>query len=313
VNATLDALLSPIQEASRVLGRLAERDLGARVTGDYAGQHAAVKDAINATARALEEALAHVARSAQDLSAATEQIASTSQAVASGASEQASSLEETSSQLESMAGMIRTAGEHAAEARALVQSARSLSKEGQGAMTRMGSAMAKIRASAEGTSQIIKDINEIAFQTNLLALNAAVEAARAGEAGRGFAVVAEEVRSLALRSKEAAGKTEALIQESVAHAADGDRTARDVADGLGRITAEVTKVAGIVAEMAAASTDHARAIEQVTAAVDQMNKVTQQNAASSEESSSAASELAAQAGELTSLVGSFTLGGGAAA
>ncbi|GEJ56392.1 HAMP domain-containing methyl-accepting chemotaxis protein [Anaeromyxobacter diazotrophicus] len=308
VNATLDALLAPIAESSRVLARLAQRDLGARVTGAYAGEHAAVTEAINATARALEEALAQVSRAAQDLSSATEQIASSSQAVASGASEQASAIEETSSQLESMAGLIRVAGEHAAAASALAGSAQALSEGGQRATERMGGAMENIRTSAEATSQIIKDIEEIAFQTNLLALNAAVEAARAGEAGRGFAVVAEEVRSLALRSKQAASKTEALIRESVAHAAEGDRTAREVAGSLARIAAEVSKVTGIVTELAESSRDHGRAVEQVTAAVEQMNKVTQQNAASSEESSSATAELSAQAQELSALVGSFRLG-----
>jgi chemotaxis receptor (MCP) glutamine deamidase CheD len=83
-------------------------------------------------------------------------------------------------------------------------------------MVQMTDAMGENRAAAEGTATIIRDINDIAFQTNLLALNAAVEAARAGEAGRGFAVVAEEVRNLALRSKEAARKTEVLIKDSVA-------------------------------------------------------------------------------------------------
>jgi methyl-accepting chemotaxis protein len=174
-------------------------------------------------------------------------------------------------------------------------------------MEQMGTAMTKIRASAEGTSQIIKDINEIAFQTNLLALNAAVEAARAGEAGRGFAVVAEEVRSLALRSKEAAMKTEVLIKESVRQAEEGEVTAKGVSTKLGEIVTGVTKVTDIVAEISASAKEQAGGIDQVNRAVTEMNKVTQQNAANSEESSSAAAELSSQSEELASMIGAFQL------
>jgi len=308
VNAVLDAMSKPIAEAMATLARLAERDLSARVEGEYQGEFAKMKQAINGSASALEETMARVAVAVEQLSSASNQIASSAQSVATGASEQAASLEQTNGSLESMASVTQLAADNAQQADALASAARTSAKEGAGAIERMRAAMAKVKVSAEGTSQIIKDINEIAFQTNLLALNAAVEAARAGEAGRGFAVVAEEVRSLALRSKEAAHKTETLIRESVKQADEGGTVTQEVSGKLAEILSSAEKVSALVGEVAASSQEQAQGIAQVTKAVAEMNKVTQQNAASSEESSSAAQELSNQSEALAALVGAFQIG-----
>jgi len=313
VNGTLDAVLTPVNEAAGVLEKLACRDLTARVQGDYRGDHAKIKEALNETAVALHQALGQVATAATQVSAAAGQIAASSQSVADGASQQASALEETGAQLESMASMTKHSAESAQQANALATSARGAASEGASTMQHMSEAMGRIRAASEGTSQIIKDINEIAFQTNLLALNAAVEAARAGEAGRGFAVVAEEVRSLALRAKEAANKTEALIHESVKEAGDGEATAKQMNEKFADIEGSISKVAEIVAEITASAREQSTGIEQLNSAVAQMDKVTQANAANSEESSSAASELSSQAQDLAAMVQGFRFEQGGAA
>jgi methyl-accepting chemotaxis protein len=300
VNRTLDALLAPVAETSRALEALPARDLRVRVRGEFGGDHARLKDALNGTADALDDALAQVSQAAS-------QIASSAQAVASGASEQASSLTETSATVESVSELTRHTAASAEEASRLADGARGAATAGAQAVEALQGAMGRIHKSAEGTGQIIRDVSDIAFQTNLLALNAAVEAARAGEAGRGFAVVAEEVRSLALRAKDAATRTEALIRESVRDAGEGETSARSVAARLSEIVEMVGKVTAVVAEIATAARQQASGIGQVNAALEEMDKVTQQNAASAEQSSSAASELAGQADDLSALVHTFQL------
>jgi methyl-accepting chemotaxis protein len=172
-------------------------------------------------------------------------------------------------------------------------------------MQQMAATIERIRSSSEGTVEIIRDINEIAFQTNLLALNAAVEAARAGDVGRGFAVVAEEVRNLAMRSKQAAQRTNALIRQSVELTREGEVTSQRVGKNLTDISRAVSQVRTLMQGIATESAVQVDALQRVSKHVADLDHVTASNAASSEQSSSAAQALASQAEEMETLVAQF--------
>ncbi len=312
INGILDAVINPVNEAAQVLDRVAERDLSARVHGEYKGDHAKIKNALNKAVENLDEALTQVTLGAEQVASAAGQISSGSQSLSQGASEQASALEEVSSSLQEVSSMTKQNAANANEARGLSDAARGSAEKGVESMKRLSEAINMIKASSDKTAKIVKTIDEIAFQTNLLALNAAVEAARAGDAGKGFAVVAEEVRNLAMRSAEAAKNTANLIEESVRNAEGGVAINQEVLKNLEEINGQVNKVGEVMSEIAAASEQQNQGVEQVNTAVEQMNQVTQQTAANAEESASAAEELSGQAEEMKGMVGIFRLSRAAA-
>jgi methyl-accepting chemotaxis protein len=311
-NATLDAVILPVQEASAVLVRLADRDLTVRVQGDYQGDHAQIKHSLNAAIDALSDALNNVSASTNQIASAADQIATTSQSLAQGSSEQAASLEETTASLAELGGAAVRNAQSARQVQALASEARDVTQEGVTSMNELEQAVQAIGSAAHQTAQIVKTIDLISFQTNLLALNAAVEAARAGDAGKGFAVVAEEVRALAIRSADAARQTSALIEQSVERATRGGEISRQVAERLGQIDKQVQKVHEAVGDITQSSDGQREGVDQVNTAMSQMNAVTQGVAASAEESSSASEELAGQAQMLAELVGQFRLESGSA-
>ena len=308
VNAMLEAMVVPVSRVREALRLVASGDLTANVQGDFQGDHALLKDALNETVMGLRMMVENIQQVTMQIGAGSAVLTQTSQSLSTGATSQASAVEEISASATEIAAQTRNNATKAARASEMALKTRQAAITGKDQMSQMVTAMSEIDQASQNINKIIRVIDEIAFQTNLLALNAAVEAARAGVHGKGFAVVADEVRNLAARSAGAAKETAEIIDRSLRKVELGTQMAHRTSGHLDDIVVSVNEAATLVSDIAAASSEQSTAIDQVEGALNQVTSVTQQNTTNAGDCASASEELAAQVDTLRNLLAEFRLG-----
>jgi methyl-accepting chemotaxis protein len=308
INNVLDAVSRPLSATIAVMEGLSAGDLTQTMEGEFQGEFAALRDAVNGTVGTLRGMLGEVGEVSAAIERSAGDLAQGNEDLAQRTAEQAAALEETAAALEELSSTVSQNADNAQHAAQLAAQSRQQAELGGAVVGRAIDAMQGISGSSKRIADIIGVIDEIAFQTNLLALNAAVEAARAGEQGRGFAVVAAEVRNLAGRSAGAAKEIKTLIRDSVEKVDEGTKLVNESGATLREIVASAKKVSDIVAEIATASSEQGVGIGQVNTAVSQMDGVTQQNAALVEEAAGTAGLLDGEARRLVELMHRYQLG-----
>ena len=312
LNALVTTTHRGLADVVRVLGAVAKGDLTERMTDNYAGTFAELKDYCNNTTDSLTEIMQEIRSAADAIFTASSEIAAGNSDLSTRTEQQAANLEETASSTEELTSTVKLNADNAKQANVLAERASVIASDGGALIQQVVVTMNSINESSQKIADIIGVIDGIAFQTNILALNAAVEAARAGDQGRGFAVVASEVRALAQRSANAAKDIKGLISDSVKKIESGNVLVVKSGDTMKEVVVSIKRVNDIMAEIAAASSEQSTGIEEVSNAVSQMDEMTQQNAALVEEAAAAAESLQSQADQLTQRVGTFKLSADAA-
>lgn len=307
LNCSLNTLEKAALDLERVSLAQCNGDLSVRMEGDYQGTFARLQDNSNRISEKLIGVIDNIQRSAIRVKTAADEIALRSGNVNERTELQTNELEYASQSMDNITAAVVRNAEQSKTAQTLSERTKNAAETGGCVAGRATQAMNEITSSSQTMSDIIATINDISFQTNLLALNASVEAARAGEQGMGFSVVASEVRALAIRSSEAAGEIQRLIESNLEKIQQGSLLVSDSGEKLHEIVESVLEVSVIITDIAAASEVQSSNIDDINRSIRDMENNTVHNAHLVEQVSAASTTLNEQSQDLNKQLSYFKL------
>ncbi|WP_461833664.1 methyl-accepting chemotaxis protein [Desulfothermus sp.] len=264
------------------------------------------------------------------IASSSEELSTEADQVVEGANIQKQRVVETATAMEEMNATVLEVAKNAAAAAESADNAKDRAEKGAEIVDQAVTAINEINVLAEklkdnmevlkqkadGISQVMTVISDIADQTNLLALNAAIEAARAGDAGKGFAVVADEVRKLAEKTmnatkevgdaineiQEEVNKDFQVMEDAAASVAKGTELSQQSKLALQEIVELVVSISDQIRAIATASEEQSAASDEITRAINEINEISDATVGNIEETRRAIQDFVVMAGELKQLV-----------
>ncbi|GAE58675.1 methyl-accepting chemotaxis protein, partial [Xanthomonas arboricola pv. pruni MAFF 301427] len=151
-----------LQSLSGLLQSIAAGDLTARMSGQYQGVFAQMRDDANATVEQLAGIVGRIQTAADAIGMASGEIASGNQDLSQRTEQQAANLEETAASMEELTSTVKQNAEHAGQANQLAIGAAAVASQGGEVVARVVTTMSDIQSSSKKIAEIISVIDGIA-------------------------------------------------------------------------------------------------------------------------------------------------------
>ena len=276
----------------------------------------------------LNEGIAVLASSSEEVLAATSQVASNTQETATAISEIVTTVDEVKQTAVLASGKAQSVADSTARTRQVAQGGRQAVEEALKGMEQIREQMQAVAESimrlgeqSQAIGEIVASVNDLAEQSNLLGVNASIEAMRAGETGKGFSVVAQEVKALAEQSKQATAQVRGILGEiqkamtkAVLLAEQGSKTvetgyerAQSSGEAIRALDGSIAESNEMALQIAATSQQQMVGMDQVANAMSSIREASQSNVSGTRQMDQATRNLHELGLKLQGLAAQFKL------